>query len=201
MNNKELDQLLKSAQVPQRDESYWNNFSKRVTARLHWSRPEPGQISQPALRRRVFAAWGFVLATACVVFGFTVGFWRGKESGLSTQQLAEARKYYHEIEGLFPNQVKAIVFDQKGAHLVLSDSANVPSSPPLLVKICGPEGCKGFITFSGQNIQANGETYQVLATTDGQVMLVGKTSVWAGSNTANLAQSLKIEAKPLEASL
>jgi hypothetical protein len=130
-----------------------------------------------------------------------VGFWRGKESGLNTQQLAEARKYYHEIEGLFPNQVKAIVFDQKGAHLVLSESPNVPNSPPLLVKICGPEGCKGFITFSGQNIQANGETYQVLATTDGQVMLVGKTSVWAGNDTANLAQSLKIEAKPLEASL
>jgi hypothetical protein len=201
MNDKELEELLKSARTPERSGSYWEEFPGRVTAKLHWQRTD--SESRPSVRpgRGLALRWGFGLAAACLVFAFWLGFWRGKEAGLTAGQLADARKYYHEIEGLFPNQVKAIVFDQKGAHLVLAENSEIPSSPPLFIRICGPKGCEKYITFSGQKIHFGAEDYEVLATPRGEVMLIGANSAWTGAATANVPGSLRIEARPLEAVL
>src|SRR5205807_3264137 len=111
--------------------------------------------------------------------------------------LAEAAKYIREIEALFPNQLQAIVLDQKGARLLLADHSNVPASPPLYLKICGPYGCQRFVTFSGQQIRINDDLCDVLIDRQGNVLLVGRELLWSSSEPAGKARPYRIEAKPL----
>lgn len=199
MKDNELDQLLKSVPIPRRDDGYWQVFPKKVTAGLHWrTQKAEHPATNPFYKAKHLALWGVSMAAACLIVGFIFGFWRGRDSHLDSGQLAEARKYYNEIEALFPNQVQAIVFDRQGPHLILANQANVPSSPPFYVKVCGPKGCQGFITFSGQQILVNGESCEVLADDQGRIMLVGNSHVWSANQPSN---SIRVEAKPLTAML
>jgi hypothetical protein len=134
----------------------------------------------------------------CVLLGFALGFWQGYHSALPEPQLAQARKCFQEIEGLFPNQVRAIVFDQQHSRLVLSEQADVPTSPPLYVKICGPHGCVSYVTFSGQQIRVNGDVFEVLVDRQGGVLLVGRDMVWSSDRAQARSGPYRIEAKPLE---
>ena len=129
---------------------------------------------------------------------FFLGFWRGQRSLSDDPQLAAARKYFHEIEALFPNQVQAIVFDQRGTQLVLAQEPNVPASPPLYLKVCGPKGCQRFVTFSGQQIRVNGDVCDVLADGRGEVLLVGRQLLWSGSKAVAASGGYQVEARALE---
>jgi hypothetical protein len=195
MKPSELDHLLKSAPPPEPSGPYWDEFPKRVMAKVHWQTHEPGSSRrQPDLRRRV-PAWALGLAAACVVIAaFGIGFWRGRESGPDDRQLAAARKYYQEVEALFPNQVRAIAFGRQGPSLTLADRADVPPSTPFYLKICGPKGCQEFITFSGQQIQIDGEKCEVLADGRGRIIIVGKDAVWSAETSS---KAVRVEAKPL----
>lgn len=196
MTNDELDRLLKSVRVPMRADEFWKEFPKRMTAKIHWQEQRTEQVR--ASSRRLLPKLGLSFAAACIVIGFIFGLWRGHDSRLDAGQLAQARKYYNEIETLFPNQVQAIVFDRQGPHLILANRANVPNSPPFYVKVCGPKGCEGFVTFSGQQIKVNGENCEVLADDHGRIMLVGNNHVWSANQPSG---SVRVEAKPLTAML
>ena len=193
MKDKELNEVLKRAAVPERGADYWERFPSQVTAEIERRRQHaraersaeaPARwMAEAALRGRGrprSALWsanrpspsGWPLV--CLALGFVLGIWRGQRSPGYDPQLAEARKYFQEIEGLFPNQLQAIVFDQQGAHLVLAQEPNLPASPPLYLKICGPEGCQRFVTFSGQQIRVNGDVCDVLADHQGNVLVVGR---------------------------
>jgi len=211
MNNKELDQILKSARVPERPAEYWERFPRQVTTRardLERAEGRAGERAQEPDLRSAFGA-GFCglrwkpalavgLAFTCIVFGFILGLWRGRSSG-TDPQLAELGKYFREIAALFPNQLEAIVFDEAGAHMVLADRPNVPVSPPMYVKICGPKGCQRFVTFSGQQIRVNGDVFEVLVDRQGDVLLVGAQWVWSSSEPAGKTSPYRIEARPLPA--
>ena len=202
MNNSELNKILKQAQVPEQPAEYWEEFPKRALAAIESQERQPGTpilrpVSKwPSLRWPVLAVGG---AAVCILLGFAVGFWKGSRSFGEQAQMADLQKYFREIEGLFPNQVEAIVLDAKGAHLVLAEQANVPVSPPVYVKICGPKGCQRFITFSGQRIRVNGDLFDVLIDRQGDVLLVGAQSVWSSSQPAVRAGQYRIEARPLRA--
>ncbi len=193
MNDNELDLLMKSVPAPKRADDYWSEFPKRVTAKIHWQNQRGGSPA-PIRKTRFRVLWGLGLATACILIGFFWGSGTEMTPVPAPPQLAEAKKYYEEIEALFPNQVQAIVFDRQGPHLVLADKANVPSSPPFYVKVCGPKGCQGFVTFSGQQIQVNGESCEVLADEQGRIILVGADRVWSGNQASG---AIRVEAKPL----
>lgn len=198
MNNDELDKLLKSVPAPPRSDAYWNEFPKRVTAKLHWQ-SQKSDIPAPTRKTSFMVLWSTGLATACVLIGFFFGQHHGSHaSHLGAPRLAEAKKCYEEIEAMFPHQIRAIVFDQRGAHLVLADKADVPASPPFYVKVCGPAGCQGFVTFSGQQIQVNGEPCEVLADEQGRIMLVGNNRVWTGNEKSG---AIRVESKPLTTTL
>lgn len=199
MTNNELDHLLNSVPAPQRPVEYWNDLPKRVTAKIHWqSHKSESPLRKPFPMARIFAFWGLALTAVCIGAGFIGGLGRSHSFSADTPQLAEARKYYDEIETLFPNQVQAIVFDRQGPHFILANKANVPSSPPFYVKVCGPKGCQGFVTFSGQQIQLNGENCEVLADEHGQVILVGNNRVWSGHQSSG---PIRVDARPLAALL
>ena len=217
MNDRELNEILQRAKVPEREAAYWERFPASVTAGIE-RRGEQAHAQGSAdvpVRTRAHSAsagsWSFVLrflgskpafaiglATACVALGFVLGFWRGQRSPGTEPKLADVRKYYRELEALFPNQLQAIVFDQQGAHLVLAQEPNLPDSPPLYVKICGPAGCKSFVTFSGQQIQVNGDVFDVLVDHRGDVLLVGRNLAWSSAHTTANSGPYRIEARALE---
>ena len=173
--NYDLDKLLKSARVPERSPGYWEYFPTRVTAQL--------AAAPAAVTQRSWLPWATGLAAACValVVGILVG--RLCESANSPRRLAEAAdtggmyaQLYRQIEALFPNQVQAIVVDQRGVQLVLSDTANVVRSQPLLVQACRQDDCRHVITFSGQQVKINGDTWDVLVNGQNHVIVAGRST-------------------------
>jgi hypothetical protein len=144
MKNSELDKILKSAGVPQKSMDFWQQFPKKVLtqvrrlggggdacvaerattgARRTWASVFPVKLRLPAV--------GFALA--CAVVAWLVISRTNPKAVTGETQIAQARQYYREIKLLFPNQLRGIVFDQQGAHLLLAEQANVPASPPVFV--------------------------------------------------------------------
>jgi len=220
MKDRELTEVLKNATVPERGADYWEQFPGRVTAeigrRKQTARTEQrlsgatgpvveGGTNWPwaamfgSLRGKV--ALALTLAAACVVLGFVLGSWKGRQSPGNEAQLADVRMYLREIEALFPNQLRAIVFDQQGTHLVLAPEPNLPASPPLYLEVSGPQGRERFVTFSGQQIQVDGQVCDVLADHEGNVLLVGPQLVWSGSKPGGRSGQYRIEARALETTL
>jgi len=124
-----------------------------------------------------------------------LGIWSGRRNQ-SSKSLAQVRKYYSEIESLFPNQLKAIVFDRQGPHLLLAEESNLPKSAALYVKICSKGDCRSFVTFSGQRIRFGSDTFDVLVDRRGDVLLAGEKMVWSADSSAGQTD-YRIEAKPL----
>jgi hypothetical protein len=201
MTDPELEKLLKSSKVPEPSDAYWQNFPQRVTPKLHWQ--SSADKIQPDRQSHKFAfCFAGGLALAIMYFFINIAFKTLDHPTTATpapdQQLAEARQCYHELERLFPNQLQSIVFDQHGPHMALSDSANVPISAPLYLKVCGPKGCEALVTFSGGQIQFNGEKCEVLADGHGSVLLVGNDHVWSPAEPPG---AMSIDVKLLEAAL
>jgi hypothetical protein len=178
VNNDELDRLLRHACPPKRDATYWLEFPAQVTRELR--RNVVGPRAAVMGRTNTLKLWaGLGFATACLIATFFFGFWHGQRHLNHNVNAADAKKYLHELQALFPNQVRAVIFDERGSHLVLSDKADVPPSDGIFVKLCDQQECQRILTFSGQQIQWRGEAFDVLADQKGGVILVGKHSVFS----------------------
>jgi hypothetical protein len=194
MNKPELESILKKARLPEILGESLEIFPRQIVARL--KRDDP-----PTRSARVFSphlAWAFGLV-ACVIIAFAIGHWRGRmETGTipATDSVASTT-FIRETMAMFPNRVRAIVQDERGINLVLSDNADVPVSPPLYVRICDGEHCSSFVTFSGQEIQIAGQKVTVLADTHGGVILAGQHFIWSDNERVYAAGHLKITAKNL----
>jgi hypothetical protein len=193
MNNSELDALLKKARTPERPEEFWEEFPQQVTRGLNRARTEnfrPRQNWFPQL------AWGFATAI-CIVAAFAAGHWRGRmEAKASSDVLADATMV-RETLAMFPNQVRAIVQDEHGLNLVLSDNADVPASPPIYVSIYDGKHRSSLVTFSGQEIQIAGQKLTVLSDAQGGIILMGNDFAWSSRDPAYAKNDLKIQAKNL----
>ncbi len=204
MKNSELDQILKSAPVPDRPEAYWDQFPRQVMAKTDRLRTRAdAETNHPRtesfwLRSRFqFATVGLGLAIIGLLLGFVLGFRQGRNLPITGPQLAAARIYFQEIETLFPGQVQAIVFDQQGPELVLAEHSNVHASSPLYLRVCGPKGCQSYVTFSGQQIRINGETCEVLLDHQDNVLLVGQDWVLSTAQAPAKGARYQVSARPL----
>lgn len=199
MNDSELNRLLQSAAEPSRPAEYWEDFPNKVASRLAGA-PASRPQRAPAEPRRVALGWfalGAGMATACLLLTFA--FLSGRERlEFTPNDLTVMRKYLQEVEALFPNQVQAVVFEQQGPRLVLADRASVPDNVPVYVRICDGNGCRSFLTFSGQQIQLKGETVDVLVDARGHVLLVGSRLIWSSEDPKHQADSLRIVARALD---
>ncbi len=196
MNDVELNQLLKSAKVPERSDGHWTEFPNRVGAALRASRAS--QTEQHPFWPRL--AWGLSLAGACVLIGFVIGHWRGTQTAPVAQNFLQSEKLIREVRALFPNQVQAVILDKDGIQLVLAEKPNVPDSPAIYLNICGPDGCRQIITSSGQQIRLNGEVCDVLADARGNIILAGSRLVWSSESHATRVGGYRIEARAMGAS-
>ncbi|MEW6303294.1 MAG: hypothetical protein AB1705_07480 [Verrucomicrobiota bacterium] len=203
-----LDELLRQAREPKRAAEYWEAFPEKVTARLRREESRRAEAMQPETARGSWLGWGLGLATACLMLGFFLGLWRGREQKvvqappLPATQLEQYRKLFGEIATLFPNRVKAIVIEGNNVQLVLAEQATVPNSTPLWVEICQGGRCRDFITFSGQSVQVNGSSYEVLSDAKENVIVVGNKLVWTSTGVAeDEREPVHIRAKSLAVNL
>jgi hypothetical protein len=195
MNESELNQTLKSARLPERAPEYWEKFPNAVVRRL---RQEATLSMRRPARKPALLIWATGFATACLVIGFGVGVWHGR-SELSS--LAESARLIREVAALFPKRVRAIISDESGVRLVLSDQADVPASTPLWVSVCQAGKCQTIVTFSGQKIQLADQSFDVLTDAKDNVLLIGPQTFWSSSDPARSLATLNIKAKVLEAAL
>jgi hypothetical protein len=195
MNNSDLDALLKKARLPERPEEFFETFPQQITNQLR----HPGRQRLP-VEPRWFPrlAWGLA-AIVCVLLGFAITHWRGEmgtEARESNDVLQNA-KFVRETLAMFPNQVCAIMNDQRGLNLIFSNHGDVPASPPIYVRICDGKSCLSCVTFSGQEIQIAGQKITVLSDAQGGIIIVGNNFAWSSSNSAYTKSELKIEANDL----
>jgi hypothetical protein len=189
MNNSELEEKLKSARGPALDADYQEKFPHTVLAGLR-SAPRPSVPAHRSWYPRL--AWAFATAF-CILVAFVAGRWHGRmEAG---QDVLADSKLIQETLAMFPNRVRAIVRDEHGMNLVLSDKNDVPASTPIYVRICDGQNCSSLVTFSGQEIQIDGRIVTVLSDAHGGIILEGDRFVWSSTGSRQLDRGLKIEAR------
>jgi hypothetical protein len=193
MNDSELDRMLKAARPPERSAEYWERFPGRVVSRLQWKRAAGRPERRPWLPR---LAWGLATVAMCVLAGFELGHWRGRTE-TAADGLLQNQKVIKEMLALFPNRVRAVVQNEKGLSLVLSDKDDVPASAPLWVRITEGRHSSTLVTFSGQEVELAGQKVTVLADARGGVVLMGRDFVWSNSGLTGTGGNLKIEARNL----
>jgi hypothetical protein len=191
--------VLKQAKVPEPRRGFWDELPVKVQRAIDSGRggvvrPEDAvaglSFFEVLLRK---AAVPLAFAAACLMIGFIWGA-NSRKSEVQPTELAEARACWREAAALFPNQLQAIVFDQQGSRVLLAEKPNQPSSPPIYLRLCDDQGCKRFITFSGQQIKVNGENFEVLVNCEGEVLLVGDAQVWKSSKRASNMGGFKVVA-------
>ena len=195
MNDSDLDRQLRAAQVPARDGDYWESFPRLVSAKLR-SAPAARPVERAWLPR---LAWGSGIAFACLAISFVIGHWHGQSQKNDAFALLQNEKVLREVWNLFPNRVRAVVQDERGLQLVLSDKPDVPASTPLWVKICDGKQCASLVTFSGQELNIAGQKITVLSDAQGGIILEGSQFVWSSSGSHLGRGNLNIEARRLKA--
>jgi hypothetical protein len=198
MNDSELDSLLKKARMPRPPEEFWEDLPRQMVWRLNRppeENPRPGRTWHPRLAWRLAAA-------VCIIAAFAIGHWRGKtEAESASNDILGNMKFVGETLAMFPNQVRAIVHDDRGLNLVLSDNEKIPPSSPLYIRICDGDKCSSFVTFSGQEIQVAGQKLTVLSDAHGGIILEGHQFVWSSNERKLVENHLKIEAKTLSSTM
>jgi hypothetical protein len=203
MNNADLNNVLKKAQVPEPRPEFWDELPMNVQRAIDRGEPcAESRARAPAGRPGLSAwLWKKAMPLGFAAIGLALGLIWGVRSrhgeAVQNNELAEARACWREAAALFPNQLQAIVFDQQGSRLVVSELANQPFSPPIYLSLCDGKRCNRFITFSGQLIKVNGESFEVLIDRQGEVLLVGDAKVWKNSKDASNLGAYKVFARPL----
>jgi hypothetical protein len=194
MKKHELESILKKARLPEIAGESLELFPRQVVTRLkrEVSSVRPQRAFPPRL------AWALGLSV-CAALAFAIAHWRGRMETASippADRLASA-KLIRELMATFPNRLRGIVQDERGLNLVLSDGGDVASSPPLYVRIRDGGHSSSFVTFSGQEIQVDGQKITVLADPRGGIILTGNQFVWSNAERTYADNHLKIEARIL----
>jgi len=200
MNDPELDKLLRSAKVPQQTEEQKAEFPADVVRQL--SRPQ-GRVAAPEVKRPRFSLWATGFALACLVIGFMVGRFPDKPIA-SPQAAAKAPDYaklFKEVAVLFPDRLRGVVVRGGEMELVLADQPERTATNPLLVEICHNGLCRTVITFSGQKLDIDGRSIEVLTGANDRVIVLADNQLWTSQNPSQVVDGLRINAHLLQASL
>ncbi len=194
MNKSELESILKKAQLPEIPEETLELFPRRIAARLKHG-VQPGRAPR-SFRPR----WGWALGlAACIAIAIAFDYWSARTATgkIPAPDTLTSRKLIRETLAMFPNRVSAIVEDEHGMNLVLSEKPDVPVSTPIYVSISDNGRSSSMVTFSGQEVQIAGQKVTVLADAHGGVILAGQNFVWSESGRVYADGHLKIKAETL----
>jgi hypothetical protein len=195
MNNVDLDKKLKSIPIPSQSNEYWESFPRRVIGRLE---------SGPRATSPQRASWPqFGLAAAVALAAFAVLWPPFNRPAPPPPRNVEVihgladGKLWREMAALFPNQIRAVVKDDRGLRLILSEQPDIPTSPVVWIKMCAGNSCQTTLTVSGQEMEVGGEKIGVLTDAQGHVILTGDHFVWTSEHPAPRAETWRIEARSL----
>jgi hypothetical protein len=169
MNQDELDQILRSSRLPERTETYWEGFPRRVTQRLEIELEVPIRSSP----WHPFSPWDDRF----------VALYDGR--------------VLRQMQAQYPGRLQAIIQDGSGVHPQLSAAANVSMSNPVLLEIRDGKDHRVIVTFSGQLVKCGGRDVMVLSDVGGQVMLVGDGFFWSRQASSGLSDTVHIQAEQI----
>jgi hypothetical protein len=197
MKKFDLDSILKKARLPEISEESLELFPRRIVTRLKHNESFV-HLHKKASWRLPFLAWVLGLAAGVIIISVIGQKYGGtKPEGVSGNDALADVKVIHETLEMFPNRVRAIMQDEHGLNLILSENNDVPASTPIYVRICDGRHCSSLVTFSGQEIQIAGQKMTVLADAHGGIILASSHFVWSNTERTYPGSHLKIEAKNL----
>jgi len=200
MKDADLNKLLRSVHPPERSPEEQAGFPQEVVRKL--SRPVH---QQPAAERPVakFPVWALGFATACLVLGFIMGRFPDKPVAppLATVKTPDYAKLFKEVASLFPDRLRGVVVRNGELELVLADQPELPATNPLLVEICQNGRCRIVITFSGQKLEVDGHSIEVLTGANDRVIVLADNQVWTSQNPKEIVDGFRINAQFLHAQL
>lgn len=106
-------------------------------------------------------------------------------------------KMLREVMAFFPGRVRAIIDDEEGIHLVLSDLQDIPPSQPIWIEIQGGGVRQAAVTFSGQILQIAGDRVKVFADSRGHLTLSGNRISWSSESPKGGTSGFHITAQVL----
>lgn len=191
MNQDELSQLLRKAPAPQRPDSYWDEFPRRIVADLK------GRGTGERDARAVFP-WAALLAGAVVFAGLmAVSLWKGHaEPPASAEEMKDGRTLSAML-AKYPGRLRAVIRDRQGVHPLVSDGSDVATTDPLWLEIDDGAERRIVATFSGQRIPVGGDYAVVLIDPSGHVMLVGRSLFWSQGLSTGLSGGIQVKASQI----
>lgn len=202
MTDHQLDQLLKTVQVPTESPDFCEALPKDVLRGLQrsLSRPRetvtlPNWFAGASHPRLAFA--GLWAAAAIMLLLALWSHQPGTSPGITDQQLAEARKYYSELAGLFPSQLRGVVLGRNSTTLLLAEQPNVAQEEAVLVQVASPNSRTRVVVLNGQDFSFEGKRYEVLLDHQGGVLVVGPDCAWSSRETRPQPRALQIAARSL----
>lgn len=200
MKDADLNKLLRSVRPPERSPEERAEFPQEVVRQLSQPVHRHAAAVRPAPK---FPVWALGFATACLVIGFIVG--RLPEKPAVPPQAAvtspDYAKLFKEVSILFPDRLRGVVVRNGELELVLADQPERPATNPLLVEICQGGRCRKVITFSGQKLEVDGHSIEVLTGANDRVIVLADNQVWTSQNPAEVVDGFRINAQFLRAQL
>jgi hypothetical protein len=199
MTDRELKHLLEAAKCPERTEDYWQSFPSQVSRRL---RVRPAPVSYARMGRFWHQSWKAALAVGTITAGLFVALQLLSPRKNSELQIRVLGESYRKLASLFPNELKGLVMEAGQFRLQLAEHADVPTSPPLFIRLCDPSAskCVLAITFSGQEIELFGRRYEALANGRDEIMLLSHEGLLRPKQVLS-GEGLRLEAGWLETKL
>ena len=198
MKDGDLNKLLRTVKVPERSAEERAEFPQEVVRQLS----RPGHQERERVGRRwSLPVWALGFATVCLVIGFIVG--RMQEKSSITQvaehkvNAVEYAKLFKEVATLFPDRLRGVVVRNGEMELILADQPERAVTPPLLVEFCQNGRCRTVITFSGQKLEVDGHSIEVLTGADDRVIVLADNRVWTSQTPTEVVDGFRIQAQVL----
>jgi hypothetical protein len=176
------------------------NFHARWTAEVLGSASTPRQyrsrLADWFADNRWTVGWG-IAVSVCVVMLAVIFHRKAESKRASVPNVLENAEFLRQTLAMFPNRVRAIMRDERGLRLVLSDVEEIPASTPCYLRVCDGRHCLSVVTFSGQDIQLDGQKISVLADPRGKMILIGKNLLWSDTDRIYPNSGWNIEARNL----
>ncbi len=201
MKDSELNKLLRSVHPPERSPEERLEFPGEVVRKL--SRPVRQSSGVGGIGSLRISLIGIGFALVCLFFGFLVG--RLPEKQLEVSVVAvntpDYGKLFKEVALLFPDRLRGVVVRGNEVELLLAEQPERPASNPLLVEICQNGRCRTVLTFSGQKLEIDGHSIEVLTGADNRLIVLADSQVWTSQNPSEIVDGFRINAHFLSAQL
>ena len=211
MNEKQLEDALRSLEVPPPDATSVEKAWRRARAELN-----APCTAAPTAVRRSWRAMGWAAVPVAAVLAFLIV----KPSLLSHQDVSRphreasfrsefslgetesSKQILREVRTLFPNHLQAVIIGAKDIDIRLHAEATRVSDQPILVELNVPGvGSKQLISFSGQTIETTiGDRpfrLELLLAGGNGVLIAGDDFVWTKHDAVGVTD-LQIRAQRLE---